>query len=163
MANTVNNWAFRCPRSLRLKFACDVWNSSSHSLWRRGGETSGEKWGELYSCTWIRLTDGNKIRPGHINGITGREIINMTKTQAFTVTRSFTVTVEEMHNPSSTTREDIQPSQHFYTLQHQRGRREERMGMGEIRWDIGPQSIIVKISFIMTLFVWVTEISDFVY
>ncbi len=152
MANTINNWAFRCPRSLRLKLAI---------AYEGGGKTSGEKWGELYSSTWIRMTDDNKIRPGHINGIPGREIINMTKTQAFTVTRSFTVTVEEMHNPSRTTREDIQPSQHFYTLQHERGRRKDRMRMGEIRWDTGPQSIIVTISFIMTLF-WATEISDFV-
>lgn len=69
-----------------------------------------------YSCTWIMVIDDNKIRPCHINGTPGREIINMTKTEAFSVTRSFTVTVEEMRNLSHTTRKDIQHSQHFYTL-----------------------------------------------
>lgn len=72
--------------------------------------------GNSYLCTWIIVRDDSKIRPCHINGIPGREIINMTKTEAFSVTRSFTVTVEEMHNLSRTTREDIQHSQHFYTL-----------------------------------------------
>lgn len=76
-------------------------------------------------CTWIMVIDDSKIRPCHINGIPGQEISNMTRTEAFSVTRSFTVTVEEMHNLSRTTREDIQHSQHFYTLLQTASAREE--------------------------------------
>lgn len=93
------------------------------AIWTSGGpKPTNKNWAvknegnSSILCTWIMVIDDSKIRPCHINGIPGREISNMTKTEAFSVTRSFTVTVEEMHNLSRTTREDIQHSQHFYTL-----------------------------------------------
>lgn len=68
----------------------------------------------MHSCTWIIVID-DKIRLWWINGIPGREIINMTKTEPFSVTRSFTQLTVGKRTIYHVRVEKKRHRQHFHT------------------------------------------------